>query len=1084
MQLRYPSFSQNSKFEIIEFEITRPTPIARVAGLGVIRAVTRIAGSLAVLLAIASPVRADFNAVPLAPGSFNQDIVVERAAPGPIGRATTASMDTGTNNTQTSWYEVGFDTAAPTTGVPAAGSTFTSAASATHQYQMAPSYVGNCAMLIDVPVPRGTWTLTTPAIYTNLSFLTSGGHNGLTNIGVLVHHQDGSSERASFGSPDWFNGASPAWTANGRVDVQAFTFGAVNSGNPRLYSRDITLTNGASPVTSVDFTNASVSGGDVGIFAMSGAAPGSGSWAPIAVTGYNADLIVEASAPQPAPLTSATTATMDNGTANTGNTWFEKGYDPFYTNAGLPAAGASITSSNQADHHYTMPSSYMGNDAAVVDAANPTVNLVPATPANFSALAFLGAAANGAVPNTCTVQHQDGTSEGLSFTMPDWVSSSPVAYYANGRVLLDTRSINDENIVPQDIRLYEPQIALGNTVSPVTNINVTWGGSGNSRVAIFAVSGTARAVPPIIGNSPNSVTTYDGPDETFSATVTGGTPPFAYQWQRGTNGIFANMNDGGNVSGAHTTDLTLSAVGLGDSADYRLVVSNAVGRANSGVATLLVVSSLPDITAPGDTISSYGNIPPSPVGEEVIHAIDDNTQKYLNFGDGTTPFTGVAGLVVTPASGQSLVTVIRIYTANDFPERDPAAYTLEGSNDGGATYTLITSGSLALPDARNAGGNALDPLSQPMQQVSFPNSSAYTTYRLIFTAVKNASAANSCQIGELELLGTNVNLSVSVSPTFLNVYGGTGATAQFTGTVSPIDPSTSFQWKKATNGVFYPLTDGGNISGSTTTTLTVNNVVFGDAGQYLLFVSNSVVTAASAPALLNVLSQGTDVTSPGDSITPFGSTQASPAGEGVTNAVDDTTSKYLNYGSGPNPQLPPFVGPVGLVVTPAVGQTVVKALRVYTANDTPARDPVDFMLEGSNNGGATYTLIATGPLTLPPDRNALALGTDPVSQANQEVRFANSSAYSTYRFSVTNVKDNSTANSMQLGEIELLGAVPPVLTITRGPGNSLTLTSSAAGELWSTPSLANPIWHDEGPISGPVIITPTGPAKFYRVSVQ
>jgi len=718
----------------------------------------------------------------------------------------------------------------------------------------------------------------------------------------------------------------------------------------------------------------------------------------------------------------------------------------------------------------------------VVDASNPTANLVPATPVRFSALAFLGAAANGAVNNNCTVQHQDGSSESFSFTMPDWVSSSPVAYYANGRITLDTRAIANENIVPQNIRLYEPQVALANTVSPVTNIVITWAGTGNSRSAIFALSGTAGAVPPIIGSSPSSVTTYEGPDETFSATVTGGTPPLYYQWQRGTNGVFANLTDGGNISGSHTTDLTVGAVGLGDSADYRLVVSNAVASVNSGVATLLVVSSLQDVTAPGDPISSYGNIPPSPVGEEVIHAIDDDTQKYLNFGNGTTPFTGVAGLVVTPVFGQSLVTVMRIYTANDHPERDPAAYTLEGSNDGGATYTLITSGSLALPDDRNLGGNTLDPLTQPMQQVSFPNSSSYTTYRLVFTQVKNASLANSCQIGELELLGVSANLSVSVSPTFINVYGGTAGSAQFIGTVSPIDPSTTFQWKKATNGVYYPLSDGGNISGSTTTTLTVNNVGFGDAGLYLLYVSNATVTVSSAPSLLNVLSQSSDVTAPGDGITAFGSAQPSPAAEGVTNAIDNTTAKYLNYGSGPNAQLPPFVGPVGLVVTPAVGATTINALRVYTANDTPARDPVDYKLEGSNDGGATYALISTGPLTLPVDRNALALATDPVGQANQEVRFANSRAYTTYRFTVNNVKDNSNANSMQLGEIELLGSAAPLLTFTRGPGNSLTLTSSSPGELWSTPSLVNPVWHDDGPISGPVTIVPSGPAKFYRVS--
>src|SRR6185369_11556093 len=128
--------------------------------------------------------RADFNPVPLARSSFNNDIVVERTAPPPIGRATSASMDAGTNNTDASWYEIGFNTVAPTTGLPAAGSTFASAAAASHQYTMASSYTANNAMLIDGIVTNGTWTLTTPVAYTNLSFLTSGGHNGRT-IAVL-----------------------------------------------------------------------------------------------------------------------------------------------------------------------------------------------------------------------------------------------------------------------------------------------------------------------------------------------------------------------------------------------------------------------------------------------------------------------------------------------------------------------------------------------------------------------------------------------------------------------------------------------------------------------------------------------------------------------------------------------------------------------------------------------------------------------------------------------------------------------------------------------------------------------------------
>jgi Immunoglobulin I-set domain len=1037
-------------------------------------------------MALAATARADFNPVILTSDSFNQDIVVERGAPGPIGRATNASMDSGTNNNQDSWYEEGFNLAAPPTGLPPAGSVFTSASLATHQYQMAPDYTARNAMLIDASVREGTWALTSPADYASLSFLTSGGHNGLTNIGVLIHHQDGSIERGSFGSPDWFNGASPAYTANGRVDVQTFGFDSVNSGNPRLYSRDISLTNSASPVTSIDFTNQSVTGGDVGIFAVSGAAPGDGNWLPVSVAGYNADMIVEASAPQPVLLSGFTTATMDTGLVDAGNTWFEAGYDPFFPSAGLPAAGASFTSANQPDHHYTMPPSYAANDAAVLDGSYlPSATLTPATPTRFSALAFLGAAANGATTLSCAVQHQDLSTENFSLTLPDWVSSSPVTYYVNGRLTLDTCAITNENVSPQEVRLYEPQIALANTVSPVTSISLAWaGGSADSRAAIFAISGTEGSVPPIIDFPSQSVRTYEGPAEVFSANVTGGTPPFTYQWQKGTNGVFVNLDDGANISGSQSTTLTLASVGLTDSADYRLVVSNAVGAVDSGIASLMVLSSLPDVTAPGDPITSFGSPLASPPAEVVTHAIDDDTSKFLSFGNGTTPYSGTIGLVVTPASGSSRVTVLRLYTANDSPERDPADYILEGSNDGGSTYNLMASGPLALPNDRNAAGNALDPLSQPLQQVSFNNLFAYTTYRLTFPHVKNASLANSCQIGEVELLGVNVALDISVSPTFLNVFSGPGASAQFSGSVSPVDPSTVYQWEKQINGVWVPLTDDAWISGSTTATLTVQNVQFADEANYLLMVSNATAVAASQPVFLNVLSQLSDVTAPGDAISNFGPAGPSPANEGVTNAIDNTTSKFLSYPNGATGPVP-FVGPVGLVVSPAAGRSIVTGLRIYTANDNPVRDPADYQLEGSNDGGASYSLIAAGALTLPNDRNSLALPTDPVSQPNQEVRFTNTQSYATYKLTIHDVKNNAMATSMQFAELELLGTTAVTLNLVRNIDGSFTLTSSAPGELWSTPSLAAPLWQDEGPISGAVTIfpSPASPSKFYRVSV-
>jgi hypothetical protein len=428
---------------------------------------------------------------------------------------------------------------------------------------------------------------------------------------------------------------------------------------------------------------------------------------------------------------------------------------------------------------------------------------------------------------------------------------------------------------------------------------------------------------------------------------------------------------------------------------------------------------------------------------------------------------------------------MRLYTANDFPDRDPADFLLEGSNDGGNTYSSVASGPLALPDGRNTAGSPLDPLTQFMQQLSFQNFASYTTYRLAFTHVKNAAGANSCQIGEIELLGASVSLSIDVMPTFINVHAGNGSTAQFNGNVSPVDPSTTYRWQKSSGSGYTNLHDGANISGSTTATLTVNNVNFADAGQYILVVTNSTTFSSSTPALLNVLSSLNDVTSPGDTIAIFNG--SSPAAEVVSNAIDNTTGKYLNYGTS-GTQAPPFVGPAGLIVTPAAGSTVVTAIRIYTANDVPARDPIGFKLEGSNNGGTSYSLITSNALTLPEDRNAAGLPLDPVAQPNQEVRFNNSQAYRTYRFSVNNVKNNAAANSVQFAELELLGQMTAILSISANPGGSLTISSTSPGELQTTTALqgTSTVWVDAGPISGSVIITlaPSEPQRYYRVLLQ
>lgn len=136
-----------------------------------------------------------------------------------------------------------------------------------------------------------------------------------------------------------------------------------------------------------------------------------------------------------------------------------------------------------------------------------------------------------------------------------------------------------------------------------------------------------------------------------------------------------------------------------------------------------------------------------PGGEAPGNIVDGSLSKYLNFGKTNS------GFIVTPAMGSTIVDSFQITTANDSPERDPSTWALYGTNDAiasgdntegtGESWVMIASGDITLPDERDT----LGPL------VTLSNSTAYTSYKMLFTGVKDEGAANSMQIAELQLYG-------------------------------------------------------------------------------------------------------------------------------------------------------------------------------------------------------------------------------------------------------------------------------------------------------------------------------------------
>jgi len=101
----------------------------------------------------------------------------------------------------------------------------------------------------------------------------------------------------------------------------------------------------------------------------------------------------------------------------------------------------------------------------------------------------------------------------------------------------------------------------------------------------FTVEGTEAPEPPVIARQPQSRTNQVGTTATF-AVVTTGTAPLSYQWRK--NGT--NLVNGGQITGATSTNLSISGLQPSDAGTYSVVVSNSFGQVGSSNAVLIVLS--------------------------------------------------------------------------------------------------------------------------------------------------------------------------------------------------------------------------------------------------------------------------------------------------------------------------------------------------------------------------------------------------------------------------------------------------------------------------------------------------------------
>jgi uncharacterized repeat protein (TIGR03803 family) len=233
----------------------------------------------------------------------------------------------------------------------------------------------------------------------------------------------------------------------------------------------------------------------------------------------------------------------------------------------------------------------------------------------------------------------------------------------------------------------------------------TAGGGINGDGVIYRLSVSG---PLQITGQPADQSAYIGGTALFSVATFGAAPVF-YRWQQ--DGI--NLTNGGNISGATTSILTISNVTEEDAAVYAVVASNAVNSVASDFAVLEVIYSPPDITAqPASrtclagttttfTVEAFGNQPLSYQWQE----------NGTNLADGgaisgsTTSSLTIANLTLASAGSYSVILSNAVYVVSSakalltvLPVTPPGTsmtnvHLFSGATDGAFPYASLVQGS-------------------------------------------------------------------------------------------------------------------------------------------------------------------------------------------------------------------------------------------------------------------------------------------------------------------------------------------------------------------------------------------------------
>ncbi|HWD91729.1 MAG TPA: LamG-like jellyroll fold domain-containing protein [Verrucomicrobiae bacterium] len=202
---------------------------------------------------------------------------------------------------------------------------------------------------------------------------------------------------------------------------------------------------------------------------------------------------------------------------------------------------------------------------------------------------------------------------------------------------------------------------------------------------------------------------------------------------------------------------------------------------------------------------------------------------------------GMAATTVTLTAGSYTLSFWAMGRVNAGNGANPIAVTV-GNANGNISSNTVT--------PLNTGEDSLSDWTQYLFNFTAPSDGAY---QLTFQATipYGPSGDHTTFIDNVAITPGGIAPSFGSQPTpeEMVYVGGTGRfSAQASGS-----PAPSYQWQIESNGVFINLTNSSRISGATNSTLTISNLVAGDATNYQVLASNTSGSATSSVAQLIVV---------------------------------------------------------------------------------------------------------------------------------------------------------------------------------------------------------------------------------------